>query len=180
MHGSPLISLQAISRRLSQERKTLNLWPHSSVIAALPKPEETWVPSAEVGKSGHHHTQHLPSVFWVEGPEEGSSGAQAFLSTGWQHSPQASWPGFSVLQKGYKTSLVSFLPGSLSPSQAHQGDSCLSLASSGRKGPLSIPAPVPLWQVGKMDKGDNPELRPICQGQRKVDPFFLHLLSFIS
>lgn len=134
--GSPLISLQAISRRLSQEKKTLNLWPHSSVTAALPKPGETWVPSAEVGKSRDHHTQHLPTVFWVGGPGEGGKlqrndpPAQAFRSTRWQHSPQTSWLVFFVLQKGYKTSLVSFLPGLLS--QAHQGGSVLSLASSGR------------------------------------------------
>lgn len=38
----------------------MNLWPHSSAIAALPKPGETWVPSAEVGKSGYRYTQPLP------------------------------------------------------------------------------------------------------------------------
>lgn len=54
---SPLVPLQATSRRLSQEKKILNLWPHSSATAALPKPGETLVPSAEVGKN---HTQSLP------------------------------------------------------------------------------------------------------------------------
>lgn len=47
----PFVSpLQATSRRLSLERRTLNLWPHSSATAAPPRPGETWVPSAEVRK----------------------------------------------------------------------------------------------------------------------------------
>lgn len=52
--GLFFLSLQATSRRSSRERKTLSLWPHNSATAARPRPGETWVPSAEVGKEGHH------------------------------------------------------------------------------------------------------------------------------
>lgn len=131
--GSPLVSLQATFRRLNLERKTLNLWPHSSVIAALPKPGETWVPSAEVSRTRHHHIQPFPCSVGTGGAQKGREDllwmngcpAQEAASTRWQHSPpQACWPvGFLfVPQKGCKTSLVSFLPGSLFSSQVREGD----------------------------------------------------------
>lgn len=52
--------LQATSRRLSLERRTLNPWPHSSATAAPPRPGETWVPSAEVRKERASLTHWRP------------------------------------------------------------------------------------------------------------------------
>lgn len=78
---------QATSRRSSQERKTLNLWPHSSATAARPRPGETWVPSAEVrekralpsfsGASVPLVARDSPGYTGVQGPLGGSTVLQA-------------------------------------------------------------------------------------------------------
>lgn len=179
MWGSPLVSLQATFRRLSQERKTLNLWPHSSVIAALPKPGETWVPSAEVGKSRHHHTQHLPcSVLGGRAPRRegrmtllhrpsGPPGGSIAL-------PGLSWPVFLYCKRDIKPHwCLSFQDHC--PPQRLIKVTLFCHWQSCRVGSLRTstcpPAPYcPPLAGGGMGKGSNPELRPACQGQRKLDP----------
>lgn len=133
--------LQATSRRSSRERRTLNLWLHSSVTAARPRPGETWEPSAEVRK------QWVPQSPWGPLSHSGRGWVRRPLlhrlveSTRWQHSPSLRlqrlpcWWGAGVTAEllprviphplGIESQPV-FFSAQLSPSRACQAAICLS------------------------------------------------------
>lgn len=156
---------QATSRRSSQERKTLNLWPHSSATAARPRPGETWVPSAEVREERAPPSPRGTSVPAVGVPQPGGGWeGQPRLhrpsgSTRWQHSPasfRGTRPACGVA--GLRSLLPGVLPscggesvwGSLG-SCPHHGSSkvgtCCRLPLLWLRGirlsPLRAPGPIP-------------------------------------